>query len=163
MLEQLLTEIQNLINAPIFASIGTALSGVGIAVMAKVTSVIAKSKDATSTQVTSLSKQVTDFQGIVQKVETTQEKDLQVLKAQNDAIVAILTIMITHSNLGPSAINDLTKLLAVYKNINVKNVDKVEHELNTKVTSLSTEVAALVNKIEAQLPESLVGTLLDNA
>jgi hypothetical protein len=94
---------------------------------------------------------------------TTQQKDLQVVKAQNDAIVAILTVMITHSNLGPTAITDLTKLLAVYKNISVKNVDKVETELSTKVSSLSTDVASLVNKIEAQLPDSLVGTLLDNA
>jgi outer membrane murein-binding lipoprotein Lpp len=39
----------------------------------------------------------------------------------------------------------------------------VQNELDTKVTSLSTEVAQLANKIEAQLPESLVGTLLDNA
>jgi hypothetical protein len=163
MLEQLLQEIQGLFNSPMFASIGTALSGVGIAVMAKVTSVIAKAKDATSAQVVDLSKQVGDFQNVVQKVETTQEKELQVLKAQNDTIVAILTVMITHSSLGASAINDLTKLLAVYKNISVKNVDKVQTEIDVKTTSLSTEVAQMINKIEQNLPESLVGTLLDNA
>lgn len=163
MLEQLLTEIQNLINAPLFASIGTALSGVGIAVMAKVTSIIAKAKDATSGQVKEVDTKLTQFQSLVTTNTTTTAKEFQVVKAQNDAIVAILTTMITHSNLGPSAITDLTKLLAVYKNINPKNVDKVEGELAGKVTSLSTEVASLVNKIEAQLPDSLVGTLLDNA
>lgn len=163
MLEQLLQEIQGLFNSPMFASIGTALSGVGIAVMAKVTSVIAKAKDATSAQVVDLSKQVGDFQNVVQKVETTQEKELQVLKAQNDTIVAILTVMITHSNLGGQAIHDLTKLLAVYKNISVKNVDKVQTEIDVKTTSLSTEVAEMVKKLENELPESLVGTLLDNA
>ena len=163
MLNQLLTEIQGLFNSPMFASIGTALSGVGIAVMAKITSVIAKSKDATSQQVVAVDNKLGQFQNLVSTTTTTQQKDLQVVKAQNDAIVAILTVMITHSNLGPTAITDLTKLLAVYKNISVKNVDKVETELSTKVSSLSTDVASLVNKIEAQLPDSLVGTLLDNA
>jgi len=163
MLNQLLTEIQGLFNSPMFASIGTALSGVGIAVMAKITSVIAKSKDATSQQVVAVDNKLGQFQNLVATTTTTQQKDLQVVKAQNDAIVAILTVMITHSNLGPTAITDLTKLLAVYKNISVKNVDKVEGELSTKVSSLSTDVASLVNKIEAQLPDSLVGTLLDNA
>lgn len=163
MLEQLLTEIQGLFNSPMFASIGTALSGVGIAVMAKVTSIIAKSKDATSQQVIAVDNKIGQFQNLVTTTQTTTAKDLQVVKAQNDAIVAILTTMITHSNLGPTAITDLTKLLAVYKNINVRNVDKVEGDLTTKVTSLSTEVASLVNKIEAELPQSLVGTLLDNA
>jgi hypothetical protein len=163
MLNQLLTEIQGLFNSPMFASIGTALSGVGIAVMAKITSVIAKSKDATSQQVVAVDNKLGQFQNLVATTTTTQQKDLQVVKAQNDAIVAILTVMITHSNLGPTAITDLTKLLAVYKNISVKNVDKVETELSTKVSSLSTDVASLVNKIEAQLPDSLVGTLLDNA
>jgi hypothetical protein len=163
MLNQLLTEIQGLFNSPMFASIGTALSGVGIAVMAKITSVIAKSKDATSQQVVAVDNKLGQFQNLVATTTTTQQKDLQVVKAQNDAIVAILTVMITHSNLGPTAITDLTKLLAVYKNISVKNVDKVEAELSTKVSSLSTDVASLVNKIEAQLPDSLVGTLLDNA
>ena len=163
MLNQLLTEIQNLINAPLFASIGTALSGVGIAVMAKVTTIIAKAKDATSGQVKEVDTKLTQFQSLVTTNTTTTAKEFKVVKAQNDAIVAILTTMITHSNLGPSAITDLTKLLAVYKNINPKNVDKVEGELAGKVTSLSTEVASLVNKIEAQLPDSLVGTLLDNA
>jgi len=163
MLNQLLTEIQGLFNSPMFASIGTALSGVGIAVMAKITSVIAKSKDATSQQVVAVDNKLGQFQNLVANTTTTQQKDLQVVKAQNDAIVAILTVMITHSNLGPTAITDLTKLLAVYKNISVKNVDKVETELSTKVSSLSTDVASLVNKIEAQLPDSLVGTLLDNA
>jgi predicted nucleotidyltransferase component of viral defense system len=163
MLNQLLTELQNLINAPLFASIGTALSGVGIAVMAKVTSLIAKSKDATSVQVAKVEEHLGVFEKVVNTTQTTTAKDLQVVKAQNDTIVAILTTMITHSNLGPSAISDLTKLLAIYKNVSVKNVDKVQNELDTKVTSLSTEVAQLANKIEAQLPESLVGTLLDNA
>ena len=163
MLNQLLTELQNLINAPLFASIGTALSGVGIAVMAKVTSLIAKSKDATSVQVAKVEEHLGAFEKTVGSVQTTTAKDLQVVKSQNDAIVGILTVMITHSNLGPSAIGDLTKLLAVYKNITPKNVDKVEGELQGKLTSLSTEVAGIVNKIESQLPESLVGTLLDNA
>jgi hypothetical protein len=163
MLDQLFTELQNLINAPLFASIGTALSGVGIAVMAKVTSLIAKSKDATSVQVAKVEEHLGVFEKVVNTTQTTTAKDLQVVKAQNDTIVAILTTMITHSNLGPSAISDLTKLLAIYKNVSVKNVDKVQNELDTKVTSLSTEVAQLANKIEAQLPESLVGTLLDNA
>jgi hypothetical protein len=163
MLNQLFTELQNLINAPLFASIGTALSGVGIAVMAKVTSLIAKSKDATSVQVAKVEEHLGAFEKTVGSVQTTTAKDLQVVKSQNDAIVGILTVMITHSNLGPSAIGDLTKLLAVYKNITPKNVDKVEGELQGKLTSLSTEVAGIVNKIESQLPESLVGTLLDNA
>jgi hypothetical protein len=163
MLDQLFTELQNLINAPLFASIGTALSGVGIAVMAKVTSLIAKSKDATSVQVAKVEEHLGVFEKTVGSVQTTTAKDLQVVKSQNDAIVGILTVMITHSNLGPSAISDLTKLLAVYKNITPKNVDKVEGELQGKITSLSTEVAGIVNKIESQLPESLVGTLLDNA
>jgi hypothetical protein len=163
MLNQLLTEIQNLINAPLFASIGTALSGVGLAVMAKVTSIIAKSKDATSTQVANVEQHLGAFEKVVTTTQTTTAKDLQVLKAQNDAIVGILTVMISHSSLGPTAINDLSKLLAVYKNITPKNVDKVEGELQGKVTSLSTEVAGIVQKIEAQLPDSLVGTLLDNA
>ena len=163
MLNQLLTEIQNLINAPLFASIGTALSGVGIAVMAKVTSIIARAKDATSGQVKEVDNKLTQFQQVVSTTNTTTAKEFQIVKAQNDTIVAILTTMITHSNLGPTAITDLTKLLAVYKNINAKNVDKVEGELAGKVTSLSTEVAALTQKIEAQLPDSLVGTLLDNA
>jgi hypothetical protein len=163
MLDQLFTELQNLINAPLFASIGTALSGVGIAVMAKVTSLIAKSKDATSVQVAKVEEHLGAFEKTVGSVQTTTAKDLQVVKSQNDAIVGILTVMITHSNLGPSAIGDLTKLLAVYKNITPKNVDKVEGELQGKLTSLSTEVAGIVNKIESQLPESLVGTLLDNA
>jgi hypothetical protein len=163
MLNQLLTEIQNLINAPLFASIGTALSGVGLAVMAKVTSIIAKSKDATSSQVAQVEQHLGTFEKVVTNTQTTTAKDLQVVKAQNDTIVGILTVMITHSNLGPSAIGDLTKLLAVYKNINNKNVDKVEGDIHTKVTSLSAEVAGIVNKIESQLPESLVGTLLDNA
>ena len=163
MLDQLFTELQNLINAPLFASIGTALSGVGIAVMAKVTSLIAKSKDATSVQVAKVEEHLGVFEKTVGSVQTTTAKDLQVVKSQNDAIVGILTVMITHSNLGPSAIGDLTKLLAVYKNITPKNVDKVEGELQGKLTSLSTEVAGIVNKIESQLPESLVGTLLDNA
>jgi hypothetical protein len=163
MLDQLFTELQNLINAPLFASIGTALSGVGIAVMAKVTSLIAKSKDATSVQVAKVEEHLGVFEKVVNTTQTTTAKDLQVVKSQNDAIVGILTVMITHSNLGPSAIGDLTKLLAVYKNITPKNVDKVEGELQGKLTSLSTEVAGIVNKIESQLPESLVGTLLDNA
>jgi predicted nucleotidyltransferase component of viral defense system len=163
MLNQLFTEFQNLINAPLFASIGTALSGVGIAVLAKITSIIAKSKDATIVQVAKVEEHLGSFEKVVTTTQTTTAKDLQVLKAQNDTIVAILTTMITHSNLGPSAIGDLTKLLAIYKNVSVKNVDKVQNELDTKVTSLSTEVAQLANKIEAQLPESLVGTLLDNA
>jgi hypothetical protein len=163
MLDQLFTELQNLINAPLFASIGTALSGVGIAVMAKVTNLIAKSKDATSVQVAKVEEHLGVFEKTVGSVQTTTAKDLQVVKSQNDAIVGILTVMITHSNLGPSAISDLTKLLAVYKNITPKNVDKVEGELQGKLTSLSTEVAGIVNKIESQLPESLVGTLLDNA
>ena len=163
MLDQLFTELQNLINAPLFASIGTALSGVGIAVMAKVTSLIAKSKDATSVQVAKVEEHLGAFEKTVGSVQTTTAKDLQVVKSQNDAIVGILTVMITHSNLGPSAIGDLTKLLAVYKNITPKNVDKVEGELQGKLTTLSTEVAGIVNKIESQLPESLVGTLLDNA
>ena len=163
MLDQLFTELQNLINAPLFASIGTALSGAGIAVLAKITSIIAKSKDATIVQVAKVEEHLGSFEKVVTTTQTTTAKDLQVLKAQNDTIVAILTTMITHSNLGPSAIGDLTKLLAIYKNVSVKNVDKVQNELDTKVTSLSTEVAQLANKIEAQLPESLVGTLLDNA
>jgi hypothetical protein len=163
MLNQLLTELQNLINAPLFASIGTALSGVGIAVMAKVTSIIAKSKDKTILQVAQVEQHLGTFEKTVTATQTTTAKDLQVVKAQNDAIVGILTVMITHSSLGPTAINDLSKLLAVYRNVNTKNVDKVEGELQGKVTSLSTEVAGIVQKIEAQLPESLVGTLLDNA
>jgi hypothetical protein len=163
MLDQLLTELQNLINAPLFASIGTALSGVGIAVMAKVTSLIAKSKDATSVQVSKVEQHLGTFEKTVTSTQTTTAKDLQVVKSQNDAIVGILTVMITHSNLGPSAISDLTKLLAVYKNITPKNVDKVEGELQGKLTSLSSEVAGIVQKIQADLPESLVGTLLDNA
>jgi type II secretory pathway predicted ATPase ExeA len=163
MLDQLFTELQNLINAPLFASIGTALSGVGIAVMAKVTSIIAKSKDATSVQVAKVEQHLGAFEKTVGSVQTTTAKDLQVVKSQNDAIVGILTVMITHSNLGTSAISDLSKLLAVYKNINNKNVDKVEGELQGKVTSLSTEVAGIVQKIQAELPDSLVGTLLDNA
>jgi hypothetical protein len=163
MLDQLFTEFQNLINAPLFASIGTALSGVGIAVMAKVTSLIAKSKDATSVQVAKVEEHLGVFEKTVGSVQTTTAKDLQVVKSQNDAIVGILTVMITHSNLGPSAISDLTKLLAVYKNITPKNVDKVEGELQGKLTSLSSEVAGIVQKIQADLPESLVGTLLDNA
>lgn len=163
MLDQLLTELQNLINAPLFASIGTALSGVGIAVMAKVTSLIAKSKDATSVQVSKVEEHLGTFEKVVTSTQTTTAKDLQVVKSQNDAIVGILTVMITHSNLGPSAISDLTKLLAVYKNITPKNVDKVEGELQGKITSLSSEVAGIVQKIQADLPDSLVGTLLDNA
>ena len=163
MLDQLFTELQNLINAPLFASIGTALSGVGIAVMAKVTSIIAKSKDATSVQVAKVEQHLGAFEKTVGSVQTTTAKDLQVVKSQNDAIVGILTVMITHSSLGPTAINDLSKLFAVYKNITNKNVDKVEGELQGKVTSLSTEVAGIVQKIQAELPDSLVGTLLDNA
>jgi hypothetical protein len=163
MLDQLLTELQNLINAPLFASIGTALSGVGIAVMAKVTSIIAKSKDKTSLQVAQVENHLGAFEKVVTTTQTTTAKDLQVVKSQNDAIVGILTVMITHSSLGPTAINDLSKLLAVYRNVNTKNVDKVEGELQGKVTSLSTEVAGIVQKIQAELPESLVGTLLDNA
>jgi hypothetical protein len=163
MLNQLLTELQNLINAPLFASIGTALSGVGIAVMAKVTSLIAKSKDATSVQVAKVEEHLGAFEKTVGSVQTTTAKDLQVVKAQNDTIVGILTVMITHSNLGPSAIGDLTKLLAVYKNVNNKNVDKVDAEIYAKVTTLSAEVAGIVNKLQTELPESLVGTLLDNA
>jgi len=163
MLNQLLTEIQGVFGSPFFASIGTALSGVGIAVMAKVTSIIAKSKDKTIAQVAQVEQHLGAFEKVVTTTQTSTAKDLQVVKAQNDTIVAILTTMITHSNLGPTAINDLTKLLAIYKNVSVKNVDKVETELAGKVTSLSTEVAQLANKIEAQLPDTLVGTLLDNA
>lgn len=88
------------------------------------------------------------------------QKELEILKTQNDVQVKLLSTIIKHAKWNADAVPELAKTISEYNTLNVRTVAKVSEKVNEELIDLSKELATLAAKPVVE-EQSLVGQLFE--
>lgn len=89
------------------------------------------------------------------------QKEIDVLKTQNDVQVKLLSTIIKHAKWNADAVPELAKTISEYNTLNVKTVAKISEKVNEGLVDLGKELETLAEKPVVQ-EQSLVGQLFEN-
>jgi aminoglycoside phosphotransferase family enzyme len=152
MITQLLEELNQLIaNNTVLATLNFGAIGT---VLLSVKSFLTKSKLTAETTTKAISESITTNIAAVEKKVAKDlvvtNKHIDVLKAQNDSLVTLLTIMVKHARWSGSAIEELSETLAQYKKITEKNVEAASETVANALNTLVGEVSNLAKEPKAE-------------
>jgi hypothetical protein len=71
------------------------------------------------------------------------QKEIDVLKTQNDVQVKLLTTIIKHAKWSAEAVPELAKTIAEYNELSITNVDKLSKQVDVELKTLSKELTEL--------------------
>ena len=154
MITQLLDELQTLIaNNTVLATLNFGAIGT---VLLSVKSFMTKSKTTAEAATKLLNTNITETVKAVENKVTNDivitNKHIDVLRAQNDSLVTLLTIMIKHARWSGSAVDELADALGNYKAINEKSVVTISDTLTTRLNKLTDEVKILQDAPKTETP-----------
>jgi hypothetical protein len=154
MITQLLDELQALIaNNTVLATLNFGAIGT---VLLSVKNFMTKSKTTAEAATKLLNTNITETVKAVENKVTNDivitNKHIDVLRAQNDSLVTLLTIMIKHARWSGAAVDELSEALGNYKAINEKNVVMIADTLTTKLNKLTDDVKVLKDAPKTEAP-----------